>query len=215
MRAKIISTNAVAFDSLKASGNIRAVRLEDDSSVISDTLARREIWLLLALLLGSAIFYFGIIPAGIADPEGFGVDQGLPPSFTARVTTILVGLILSVRLIQLLVNPAAASISDADHAEASPDTGALSSESGSSLRNIAGIACALIFAFTLVPTIGYYLASIVMIAVLMWVMGERRWLYITSQPVAVIGLIWVLFDQVFSIKLPTGWLADHWMTQWI
>lgn len=169
--------------------------------MINDALARREIWLLLALLVASAIFYFFVIPNGIADPDGFGIGQGLPPSFTARVAIILVGLILGVRLIQLLVNPAAADIAESD-----PGTAVILTESGSSLRNVAGIACALIFAFALVPTIGYYLASIVMIATLMWVMGERRWLYITGQPVAVIGLIWVLFDRVFSIKLPTGWL---------
>ena len=44
------------------------------------------------------------------------------------------------------------------------------------------------------------------IAALMRVMGETRWLYIIGQPFAVIGLIWVLFDRVFSIKLPVGWL---------
>ena len=167
----------------------------------NDALARREIWLLIALLVASAIFYLVVIPSGIADPDGFGIDQGLPPSFTARVAIILVGMILAVRLIQLFINPAAATIAESD-----PATDAMSSESGSSLRNLAGIAFALTFAFALVPTIGYYLASIVMIAVLMWVMGERRWLYIAGQPVAVIGLIWVLFDRVFSIKLPTGWL---------
>ncbi|MGI9475221.1 MAG: tripartite tricarboxylate transporter TctB family protein [Hyphomicrobiaceae bacterium] len=168
---------------------------------MNDALARREIWLLLVLLAASAIFYFFVIPKGIADPDGFGIGQGLPPSFTARVTVILIGLILAVRLIQLLVNPAAAAAEPSD-----PGTAAVSTESGSGLRNVIGIACALAFAFALVPAIGYYLASIAMIAALMRVMGETRWLYIIAQPVAVIGLIWVLFDQVFSIKLPVGWL---------
>ena len=169
--------------------------------MINDALARREIWLLFALLVASAIFYFFVVPNGIADPVGFGIGQGLPPSFTARVAIILVGLILCVRLIQLLVNPAVADVAESD-----PGIGAISTESGSGLRNLVGIACALTFAFVLVPVIGYYLASIVMIAALMWIMGERRWLYITGQPAAVIGFIWVLFDRIFSIKLPTGWL---------
>ncbi|MGI9479820.1 MAG: tripartite tricarboxylate transporter TctB family protein [Hyphomicrobiaceae bacterium] len=168
---------------------------------MNDALARREIWLLLALLAASAIFYFFVIPNGIADPDGFGIGQGLPPSFTARVAVILIGVILGVRLIQLLVNPAAATIEPSD-----PGTAAVSTESGSGLRNIGGIACALAFAFALVPAIGYYLASTAMIAALMWVMGETRWLYIFGQPIAVIGLIWLLFDRIFSIKLPVGWL---------
>ena len=168
---------------------------------MNDTLARREIWLLLSLLAVSVVFYFFVIPRGIADPDGFGIGQGLPPSFTARVAVILIGVILVVRLVQLLANPAAATIERTD-----PEAAALSSEGGSGLRNIVGIVCALAFAFALVPAIGYYLGSIAMIAVLMWVMGEARWLYIIGQSVAVIGLIWVLFDRIFSIKLPVGWL---------
>ena len=168
---------------------------------MNDAIARREIWLLLALLAASSIFYFFVIPKGIADPDGFGIAQGLPPSFTARVAVILIGIILGVRLIQLVVNPAAA-----DGQQSDPGAATVSSDSGLGLRNIAGIACALIFAFALVPAIGYYFASIAMIAALMRVMGERRWHYIIGQPVAVIGLIWLLFDRIFSIKLPVGWL---------
>lgn len=169
--------------------------------MIKDAPARREIWLLLALLAAGVLFYFIIIPNGIADPDGFGIGQGLPPSFTARIAVILIGVILAVRFIQLLLNPAAAHVEQSD-----PGVATVSTEGGSGLRNIAGIACALTFAFALVPAIGYYFASIAMIAVLMRVMGETRWLHIISQPVAVIGLIWVLFDRVFSIKLPVGWL---------
>ena len=168
---------------------------------MTDAFARREIWLLLVLLAASAIFYFFVIPNGIADPDGFGIGQGLPPSFAARIAVILIGIILSLRLIQLLINPAAANVEQSD-----ADTSTISAQSDNGLRNLAGIVCALLFAFVLVPAIGYYLASITMIAALMRVMGETRWLYIVGQPVAVIGLIWVLFDRIFSIKLPVGWL---------
>ena len=41
--------------------------------------ARGEIALLALLLLADAVFYFVVIPAGIADPDDFGLDQGLPP----------------------------------------------------------------------------------------------------------------------------------------
>jgi hypothetical protein len=168
---------------------------------MNDALFRREITLLLALLAANAIYYFIVIPNGIADPDGFGVDQGLPPSFTARSAALLIATILGVRLTQLLIKPSAA-----EPAESNPENGAALPESGSGLRNFAGIVCALIFAFVLMPLIGYYLASIGMIAALMLVMGETRWPYLIGQPVAVIGLIWMLFDQVFSIKLPVGWL---------
>lgn len=177
------------------------MQTRDLLGVTNDTSARREIWLLLALLVVNAVFYFLIIPNGISDPDGFGIGQGLPPSFTARVAAALIAIILGLRLVQLIVNPSAAQITDSD-----PGTDSAPSESGSGFRNLAGIACALTFAFMLVPMIGYYLASLLMIAALMLVMGETRWLYLAGQPVTVMGLIWVLFDRVFSIKMPVGWL---------
>ena len=168
---------------------------------MNEAAARREIWLLFVLLAAGVMFYFFVIPKGIADPDGFGIGQGLPPSFTARVAVILIGLILGIRFVQLVINPAAANIEQTD-----PIDVALPTENNSGLRNVTGIVCALIFAFVLVPAIGYYFASIVLIAALMLVMGETRRLYIIGQPIAVIGLVWVLFDQIFSIKLPVGWI---------
>jgi len=168
---------------------------------MNDGLARREISLLVALLAANALFYFVVIPNGITDPDGFGIDQGLPPSFTARVAAILIATILGARLLQLFVNPAAAQPEETD-----AGNGIAPADSGSGLRNFAGIVCALVFAFVLVPLIGYYMASIGMIAALMLVMGETRWPYLVGQPLAVMGLIWLLFDRVFSIKLPAGWM---------
>lgn len=175
--------------------------LKDDLSVIKGTPASREIWLLLVLILINLIFYFCVIPIGIPDPDSIGIGQGLPPSFTARAAIILVGLILCLRLIQLILNPAVTEVVTSD-----AGIEAISTESVSGSRNIGGISCALVFAFILLPATGYYLASVVMIAALIWIMGERRWLYVTGQSAAVTALIWLLFDRIFSIKLPPGWL---------
>ena len=165
-----------------------------------DAQPRREILLLCGLLLGDAVFYFAVIPYGIKDPEGFGLDQGLPPSFSAHVAAILLALIMGARLLSLLIGRAVvAPEEEAENGEA---------ETGPWLRNAAGIGVALVFAMVLVPLAGYYLAGICMILVLMMVMGERRWPYLVGQPVAVMGLIWLLFDRIFSIRLPTGMLFD-------
>ena len=44
----------------------------------------------LGILLGIvAIFYFIVIPFGILDPEGMSLNDGLPPSFSARLVAIL------------------------------------------------------------------------------------------------------------------------------
>ena len=153
-----------------------------------DAPARREIALLLAILAADAVFYFVVIPHGIADPDGFGLGQGLPPSFTARFATILIAVIVCVRLFRLLIGPVAIGGAGAhDPGGASDPTDADAGEPEAGLRNLAGIVCALIFAFVLVPFVGYYAASVCMIGALMLVMGETRWLYLIGQPVAVMG----------------------------
>ena len=157
---------------------------------------RREILLLCGLLLADALFYFAVIPYGIQDPEGFGLDQGLPPSFSAHVAAILIALIMAIRLVSLLKGGVATV----------PDEEA---ETGPWLRNAAGIGVALVFAVILVPLAGYYVAGICLILALMVVMGEKRWLHLVGQPVVVMGLIWLLFDQIFLIRLPDGMLFDR------
>ena len=59
---------------------------------------RNEIVLLAVLLIADALFYAVVIPYGIADPAGFGLDEGLPPSFPARVAAGLLALVMVARL---------------------------------------------------------------------------------------------------------------------
>ena len=166
-----------------------------------DTRPRRsEIALLCGLLLADAAFYFVAIPYGIEDPEGFGLDQGLPPSFSARAAAILTALIMSARLLWVL---AGGEVTAPDG-----EFGNGEARTGPWRRNAAGIGIALVFAVVLVPLAGYYLAAACMILALTTAMGERRWLHLAGQPVAVVGLIWLLFDRIFSIRLPTGMLFD-------
>lgn len=168
--------------------------------MVGNATARREIVLLGTMLLADAVFFFYLIPAGIFDPEGFGLAQGLPPSFTAKVVAILMAAIMVLRLFQLLTNPALAEDGEVDA------DGEVKTEMDIGVRNLAGIAVALLFAFILVPLIGYYLAGLVMVAALMAAMGETNPLSLAWQPATVIGMIWLLFDQIFSIRLPVGQL---------
>lgn len=176
-------------------------RGRDGRLVTMDTHSRRgEIALLCGLLLADAAFYFVAIPHGIEDPEGFGLDRGLPPSFSARAAAILMALIMGVRLLWVL----------AGGEIAAPDEEPWNGEAatGSWRRNAAGIGIAFVFAVVLVPLAGYYLGAACMILALTAAMGERRRLHLVGQPVAVVGLIWLLFDRIFSIRLPAGILFD-------
>ena len=73
----------------------------------SDT-AGTEILQLVILLGVVAVFYFFLIPAGVTDPEGYGLDQGLPPSFSPKLVAALAALLMLVRLGKLLLNREAA-----------------------------------------------------------------------------------------------------------
>jgi hypothetical protein len=156
--------------------------------------------LLGVLLVADAVLYFVVIPAGITDPDGFGLDQGLPPSFSGRLAAILLALIMVARLVSLVLNPAVAEpVADSTGGPAMPDT-----PMEVTTRNLVGIAAALLFAFALVPALGFYLSSFVLVAGLMRIMGETHWPRLVWQPAIVVGLIWILFDRIFSIRLPAG-----------
>lgn len=162
---------------------------------------RSEILLLAVLLAADLLFYAVVIPYGIADPEGFGLDQGLPPSFSAKVAAGLLALVMIVRLITLWFRPQAAQTEGAVLADDGEEGG---EPIRVSLPNMIGIAAALVFAYLAVPVLGFYLSGFLLLAGMMRVMGETRWLTLLWQPAVVVFLIWGLFDRIFSINLPAG-----------
>ncbi|MDF1790706.1 MAG: tripartite tricarboxylate transporter TctB family protein [Thalassobaculaceae bacterium] len=162
---------------------------------------RSEILLIAVLLAVDILFYVVVIPYGIADPEGFGLDEGLPPSFSAKVAAGLLALVMIVRLITLWFRPQAAQAAGAVLADDGEDGG---EPVRVSLPNLIGIAAALVFAYLAVPVLGFYLSGFLLLAGLMRVMGETRWLVLLWQPATVVFLIWGLFDRIFSINLPAG-----------
>lgn len=163
--------------------------------MIRSSAARSEVALLGVLLVADVVFYAVVIPRGISDPAGFGLDQGLPPSFSARLAAVLLAIVMLWRVVTLMVNPAAAeSASDGDQDVPVEIRG----------RNLVGVAAAMLYAFAVVPLLGFYVSGFFLTATLMRAMGETRWVTLAWQPVAVVGLIWVLFDRIFSIRLPVG-----------
>ncbi|MDP6404632.1 MAG: tripartite tricarboxylate transporter TctB family protein [Alphaproteobacteria bacterium] len=158
--------------------------------------AKSEFWQLIVLLLADAVYLFVIIPLGIQDPEGFGIDQGLPPSFSARLAALLAAALMLLRLAQLRwgsaseVAPAAFADSDTDNPAGLP------------LRGLTGMVVALAFSIVLVPLVGFYAGAVVLLLVL----GERSWPSLVLYPAIVTLLVWGLFAQLLSIRLPSGTL---------
>lgn len=162
---------------------------------------RSEIVLLAVLLTADLLFYAAVIPFGIADPQGFGLDEGLPPSFSAKVAAVLLALIMIIRLVSLWIRPETAQADGDILADDGDDAGEAITIS---TRNLVGIAAALVFAYVLVPVIGFYISGFLLLSALMRIMGEARLPVLVWQPAVVVFLIWGLFDRIFSINLPAG-----------
>ena len=172
------------------------------SAFARDSALRSEALLLAIILAADAVFFFFLIPVGIIDPDGFGLNEGLPPSFSAKVVAGLIALVVLIRVARLARDPGLpaadaknAAEDAASETESVPETG---------WRTTLGAGTALVFAFAAAPLLGYYIASFFLIAILMRAMGETRWLRLLGQPAIVVGMIWILFDNIFSIRLPVG-----------
>lgn len=164
---------------------------------------RTEVFELLFLLGVVALFYFVTIPAGITDPDGFVLDEGLPPSFSARLIAVLAALILLARLVRLGFFPTSALAPTKDDATVEP-----ASEFSTLLtrRVWIGVVVSLVFAFVLVPVFGFAIASVLTIGVMLFVLGERSRLRLVLFPLLVTTGVWLLFGQLLSVKLPEGLL---------
>lgn len=160
---------------------------------------KREIRLILAILGGVALFGFWVIPASVEDPEGFGFAEGMPPSFTPNLVAWLAALVLVLRLIHMAwprvmqkkkaLGPA---ITEVAEEPTRPVQVALS------------ILVCLLYAMVLIPFLGFYFSGFVLVLTLILILGERRWMVVLGIPIAVVGMVYLLFDLVLTIILPRG-----------
>jgi len=161
--------------------------------------AKAEWVQLTILLLADMLFYFLIIPGSIVDPDNFGLNEGLPPSFSPRLVAALIAVLIIYRAAQLFFG-SSASLSDS----------ALDSENEAQValpvRAMLGMAAGLLFATVLIPLVGFFVAGAVLLVTLLWVLGEKRLTRLTAFPAIVMLLIWGLFGQLLSLRLPLGML---------
>lgn len=165
--------------------------------------ARRvELFELLFLLGLVALFYFVVVPAGISDPDGFVLDEGLPPSFSARLIAILAAMIIVLRVLRITIfSPRAVADEPGVASEVEPVT-----ELSTKLtrRVWTGVVISLFFAFALVPVLGFAIASLLTLGTTLFVLGERSWFRLMLYPLLVSAGVWLLFSQLLSVKLPEG-----------
>lgn len=166
--------------------------------------ARREVVEIGVLLVADLVFLLVVVPLGIEDPTGLGLGEGLPPSFSANLVSILVGVILVGRLLQLVTGWGYDSRAiDLEMTLEAPE--------GARERlqfSLIGMFAALLFAFVLVPALGFHLGAWLFLLCLLAVLGETRRLHLIVLPPVVVLLVWGLFDQLLSIRLPGGVLFN-------
>jgi len=164
-----------------------------------------ELLFLLALV---AVFFFFVIPTGITDPDGFILDEGLPPSFSARLVAGIAAFILLLRIARLGFSTGTPPDSQKAPVQGPTDGEPVSTEMPVSLtgRVWIGVAVAWLFAFGLVPSLGFVIASVLTLALMLFVLGERSGVRLVLFPLAVSAGVWLLFEQLLSVKLPVGTL---------
>lgn len=154
----------------------------------------------LALLMAlDAVFYFAVIPAGIVDPEGFGMDEGLPPSFSARLVAALAALLMLGRAARLVLMGASTPASGDEAGESGGGEPVAITE-----RSLLAIGATLVFALVLVPQLGFFVAGALLMPCLLLVMGEIRISRLVLYPAGVLALVWLLFERLLSVRLPPG-----------
>jgi tetrahydromethanopterin S-methyltransferase subunit F len=158
-----------------------------------------EIVQLAILLVVVAVFYNFIIPYSIIDPEGFGLDQGLPPSFSPKLVSSIAVTIMLFRLGSLLITPSI----DTEKVTIENDDGL---SSGLPIRGLMGMAAAVVFSQLLIPVLGFYIASVLLLIGMLKILGEKSIMKIVFFPLLVVAGVWLLFAQLRSIRLPSSLL---------
>ncbi len=157
-----------------------------------------EIRLLIALLVLVAIFTFWLIPNSIEDPKGFGYAQGLAPSFSVYMVAILAAATLILRLLRVLRSSPIALSSQSESSELVQD------EPGKQKRGWIIIGTCLLFAFVLIPYVGFYISSFAFVVLLAIIMGEHRPVMLIALPVLLLVAVYLGFVEGFTIALPRG-----------
>jgi hypothetical protein len=148
------------------------------------------------LLVLACIFYFVIIPGQVDSGGG----AGLSPRFILDVVTYGVAGACLLRLATLWLRPVSSQeIEYNEHlADREP-------------RHYGRIALifvgCLVYTSVLIDFLGFYPSSVLMLFCFALLMGERRVLMLLLYPLTITGVLYVLFDVAFQMRMPAGTLA--------
>ena len=150
----------------------------------------RQILTIVVLLLLTVSVGLVVIPAGV--DLGYGTDSaGLSPRFIPQLATLGIALSLAFGLIQAIIG-------------GQPDDAVTpAAPSNRHPLRAAGVsAICLLSAYLGFELLGFYIGGTVMSVALMLLLGERKLVSVIVFPVAVLLLVYVLFELGLQVRLP-------------
>ena len=150
---------------------------------------KRQFWEgLFIIALGTGILL--LIPSQIR--VFFGLETGLPPGFLPTLVSIGLLLVGSLMCIVSLFNKT----------EKVKEINI----SGKDIKIIT-IAAVTLFSYAfLFPIIGFLTTSIIYVGILSFLCGQRNYVKILILMLLIPAIVWGMFQHIFSIPLPHGWL---------
>ena len=164
---------------------------------------RLELWLIALLLPSVALFALWFVPLSIDAPQGFGADSEISPRFAPYLLSTLMAAAMTGRLVQLGLARMRGRLDDLGDD--------LTEELGTAEETKRGIVLNLasnLYAFAMIPILGFYVASFALTAYLVRRLGERRLWMAGVIAMATIAFTYLLFERLLSVRLPDGVLGD-------
>lgn len=143
-----------------------------------------DLWAGVGIAAAGLITLFYLIPNYVSAGFGFGLSPRAFPYLCAGAITVL-GVFL------VLLNLKASRRDQIKAPVARP-----------ALRRLLVVLSVLVVTLALMQWAGYLAAAVVCVALLMWMMGERRWLLILLTSVGWSLFLWFLFDRLLGTPLP-------------
>ena len=149
----------------------------------------RDFVIAVLLFVVCLVTYFVIIPRQV----GGEIQRGLPPDFFPKFAVAFVAVFSLFLVFKDLLTKTK---------DDEPDETPVQKKRGRKGLIIAFIA-SLIY-LILCTYIGYIISSIVMLAVFIWIFGERRWGFLVGVPLVTIAVIYLFFAKFMEVSLPLG-----------
>jgi hypothetical protein len=160
-----------------------------------------ELIVIAVLLPCVALLAFWYIPASITEHGGFGSGSEVSPRFTPYLIAFLMAAAMLLRLTQLGWLALRGALGG------QPDDLAGTGTTLETQRGLILNGTALLYGFVLIPLIGFYTASLLLVGTLIRFLGERRLAVVALATVAVTLFIYALFEWLLGVRLPKGLLG--------